>query len=175
MASRATHDTELPTHHPYAVREGTIDDLELYRDALYGALAWNPARTLPPRDHTLAHPDVRRYHHGWGRHGDIGVVATLDGASVGAAFCRLFTDDDHGHGYVDAETPELGIAVHDGHRGKGVGRMLLDVLAECARREGFAQLSLSVEKTNPARRLYERAGYTFASEDGEGVRMVKRL
>jgi ribosomal protein S18 acetylase RimI-like enzyme len=157
------------------IRDGTADDVSLVREALYRALAWNPQRVLPPIEHTMVHPDVARYHNGWGRAGDISVVAEIDGAPVGMAFCRTFTEDDHGHGYVDAETPELGIAVADGYRGGGIGARLLDALAERAHAAGFAQLSLSVEAANRARHLYERSGYAVHSLDGDGIRMVKRL
>jgi GNAT superfamily N-acetyltransferase len=69
----------------------------------------------------MEHPDAAIYHRDWGRHGDLGVIATEDGEVVGVAYCRLFTDDDHGHGYVDAATPEIAIAVREGRRGEGIG------------------------------------------------------
>jgi ribosomal protein S18 acetylase RimI-like enzyme len=40
---------------------------------------------------------------------------------------------------------------------------------------GFTRLSLSVDALNPARRLYERAGYREVSADEDGVRMVLDL
>src|SRR5207248_2962833 len=110
------------------------------------------------------------------RHGDLGVIATDDGEVVGVAYCRLFTDAEHGHGYVDAATPELAIAVRDGRRGEGIGARLLQELADLARLEGVSQLSLSVERENPARRLYERSGYREIGEDpGGGVLMLLEL
>jgi GNAT superfamily N-acetyltransferase len=159
----------------FSIRDGTIDDLPVIKQTLYGALAWNPARVLPPLDHLMVHPEVIRYHRDWGRAGDLAVIAESDGLPIGAAYCRLFTNDDHGHGYVDPATPELAIAVFDGHRGRGVGAALLVALEDRARTVGIAQISLSVDSENPAGRLYARAGYREVYRDAEGIRMVKQL
>jgi ribosomal protein S18 acetylase RimI-like enzyme len=159
----------------FAFRDAGASDVEHVRWALYTALAWNPDRQLPPLETTLDHPEAARYHRDWGRAGDVGVIATCDGAAVGVAYCRLFTDSDHGHGYVDAHTPEVAVAVADAHRGAGLGTRLLRELAEAARARGFTQLSLSVDEGNPALRLYERLGYRKVSTDDDGVRMVLDL
>lgn len=156
-------------------RRAGVDDLGHVKWALYTALAWNPRRGLPAPEATLQHPEALRYHRDWGRRGDLGVLALADGEVVGAAYCRLFTDDDHGHGYVDEATPEVAIAVRPDHRGLGVGGRLMRELAATARAEGFARLSLSVNADNPARRLYERLGYRDVSVDDDGVRMVLDL
>jgi len=74
------------------------------------ALVWNPDRELPPIDVTLEHDEAARYHRDWGRPGDLGIVAAADGGVVGVAYSRLFTHDDHGHGYLDDETPEVAVA-----------------------------------------------------------------
>jgi GNAT superfamily N-acetyltransferase len=121
------------------------------------------------------HPEAARYHRGWGRPGDLGVIASAADQVVAVAYCRLFTDDDHGYGYVDDETPEIAVAVRDGFRGRGLGAQLLTELAAAARAAGFRRLSLSVETANPARRLYERLGYRMVSVDGDAVRMVLDL
>ena len=142
-----------------AIRELSADDVELVRWALYTALAWDPARTLPPPAFTLEHPEARRYHEDWGRRGDLGVVATEHGEVVGVASCRLFTADDHGHGYVDDDTPEVAVAVREGDRGRGNGERLLTALADVATPRGCSRLSLSVDPGNRAIRLYERVGF----------------
>ena len=36
-----------------------------------------------------------------------------------------FHREDHGHGYVDDETPELAVAVWEGRRGEGTGTRLM--------------------------------------------------
>ena len=71
---------------------------------------------------TVEHPELARYHRGWGRPGDLGVVAERGGQVVGVVLCRLFTDDDHGHGYVHPETPEVAVAVAVELRGNGSAR-----------------------------------------------------
>lgn len=157
------------------LRQTSVDDLEHIQWALYTALAWNPQRELPPPELTLQHPEAARYHQGWGRPGDLGVLATLDDAVGGVAYCRLFTEDDHGHGYIDDDTPELAVAVHEDHRGRGLGALLMTELARVAHGAGFPRLSLSVDTENPARRLYERLSYRVHSVDEDGVRMVLDL
>ena len=122
---------------------------------LTGAWRSEPAewRTLGPDPHGA------RYTDGWGREGDAGVVAMGDGRPVGAAWYRLFSADEPGYGFLDEATPEVSIAVDPAFRGRGVGTALLDALCERARGDGLPALSLSVERDNPARRIYERRGF----------------
>jgi ribosomal protein S18 acetylase RimI-like enzyme len=150
-------------------------DIEHVKWALFEAVSWNPKRELPPFEVTLEHPELARYHRGWGRPGDLGVIATRGEEVVGVALCRLFTDDDHGHGYVDSATPEVAVAVARPARGSGLGTRLMEDLAAAARAAGFARLSLSVEHGNPAIRLYERLGYEEISSDEGGIRMLREL
>jgi ribosomal protein S18 acetylase RimI-like enzyme len=118
---------------------------------LYEAFAWRPGVSAPPCDDVLSWPDVAKYVDGWGRAGDIGVVADGD---AGAAWVRLFTDEDHGYGFVAAHVPELTIGVAKEARGRGVGTALLERLLS-----RIGPVSLSVETDNPAVRLYERFGF----------------
>jgi ribosomal protein S18 acetylase RimI-like enzyme len=50
-------------------------------------------------------------------------------------------------------------------RGSGLGSELLGALLDRARADGYAAISLSVEKDNPAVALYERHGFERVSED----------
>jgi GNAT superfamily N-acetyltransferase len=159
----------------YTLRPATDDDVGSIQRIVYEALSWNPERPLPPMEAIVAHPEFARYHGGWGRPGDAGVLAMSGGEVVAGAFCRLFTDDDHGHGYVDAATPEVAIAVWGLPRGKGIGSELIDTLHTMAAEAGHARLSLSIDTENPAIRLYERNGYVTESVDSGGTRMVVRL
>ena len=151
------------------------DDFDFLREMLYAALAWRPDVSLPPSELVLEHPQVVVFHRDWGREGDTALLAEEDGRRVGIVWYRFFTDEEHGEGFVDEQTPELAIAVVDGERGRGVGRRLLEAMHERARRDGLARISLSVDADNPAKRLYERLGYVdYEPEDGLG-RMVVDL
>jgi ankyrin repeat protein len=49
----------------------------------------------------------------------------VDDRVAGVAYCRLFSDGDHGHGYVDDCTPEVAVAACRNHRGRGLGEAVL--------------------------------------------------
>ena len=103
------------------------------------------------------------------------MITERDERTVGVAFCRVFTDDDHGHGYVDDETPEVGIAVAAEERGRGLGTRLIAELLALARAAGYERLSMSVDADNPSLRLCERLGCRELSRDESGVRLVMDL
>ena len=118
---------------------------------------------------------LTRYVDGWGRTGDVALIAA-DGANrTGAAWFRRFSDASPGYGFVDANTPELTIAVVPSMRRHGLGQQLLDALLEKAQTEGVAQVSLSVQKGSDAVAFYERNGFEAAGERGEALTMVRRL
>jgi GNAT superfamily N-acetyltransferase len=157
------------------LRELGPEDTGFLCKMLYEALFWTPRKERMPIELVLAHPLVSIFHEGWGRPGDAGLVAEVDGAAVGAAWYRLFTDAEHGEGFVDEQTPELAIAIVQGRRGEGIGRALLEAMADRARADGLERISLSVDEDNPARRLYARLGYA-EYEPGDGLgRMVLTL
>jgi len=114
---------------------------------------------------------LERYVAGWGRPGDSAFVAIDEFQPVGAAWYRLFRADNPGYGFVDEETPELSIAVVPSKRGTGLGSELLDALLERARADGYAAISLSVERDNPAVALYERHGFERVREDADSYTM----
>ena len=58
------------------------------------------------------------------------------------------------------------MAVSAAHRGKTIGRMLLEELIATARADTFPALSLSVSPLNPARHLYESFGFRKVGEAG---------
>jgi GNAT superfamily N-acetyltransferase len=138
-------------------------DVRFLTDMLRHAYYWQVGKD-PDRP-------VARYVRGWGRPGDAGVIAVEPSGPVGAAWYRLFAEQDAGFGFVDEQTPELTIAVVPARRGRGLGRELIEALLEQARRDGFPRVSLSVEPGSEQERYYARFGFAPV---GDGV-MVAEL
>ena len=113
----------------------------------------------------LPETSSERYLDGWGRRGDIGVIAEMAGAPCGAAWVRLFAPEERGDGVIARpDTPELAIGVEPAQRGRGTGEAMLRDLLRRAREAGYARIVLSVNPLNPARRLYERCGFVALPE-----------
>jgi GNAT superfamily N-acetyltransferase len=157
------------------IRDLRPDETAFLQDMLYAALAWRPDFELPPREWIMEHAQVAPFHKEWGRPGDTGLVADEDGTALGLAWYRFFTEDEHGEGFVDEATPEVAIAVADGHRGRGIGHALMEAAHARAREQGVARISLSVDPENPAKRLYARLGYVELAPDDEDGRMILDL
>lgn len=78
-------------------------------------------------------------------------VAEDAGEIVGA----VVTNDTHMRGY----TPEnllVYIATHEGHRGRGIGRALMERALDAV----HGSVALHVEPDNPAAHLYRKLGFT---------------
>ncbi|GJM27303.1 MAG: N-acetyltransferase [Phycisphaerae bacterium] len=143
-----------------SIRDASPHDTPFLKAMLYEAAYWRPGQPRPPIDTALADPELAKLLANWGNNGDVGVIAVSEDAEpIGAAWYRFWTDDHHSYGYVDAATPEIAIGVVHEWRGYGVGRALLEALIERARSANVGTLSLSVERDNPALRLYERMGF----------------
>lgn len=160
----------------YKIRLANADDVDFLRAMLYEAVCWRPNQPRPPLAAVLAEPELAKLLAGWGRQGDTGVVAVQeDGTPLGAAWYRFWTTANHSYGFVDAETPELGIAVSPHMRRKGIGTALLISLIEQARLANVARLSLSVEPENFSRRLYEKLGFKIFGVSGIAWTMLVEL
>jgi ribosomal protein S18 acetylase RimI-like enzyme len=148
-----------------SLRPLTSADLPFLGQMLFEAFFWRVDTPRPAYAEFAAHnAEFHKLISGWGRAGDAGVVAEAGGQPaayqpVGAAWYRLWTDEVHSYGYVDTQTPEIGIGVAAAWRGRGVGRALLQALLDTARKQGFAQVCLSLEVDNPALRLYQSEGF----------------
>ncbi len=153
------------------VVDATEDEGFLWK-MLYEAVHWGPEEVgpKPPPEELLSDARLRRYVAGWGGPDDCAVVArdAGSGREVGAAWYRIFAEDEPGYGFVDTDTPEIALAVDPSRRGVGVGGALLRTIMGSARANGFPAVSLSVHKSNhPALRLYEKSGFVRFRADGD--------
>jgi GNAT superfamily N-acetyltransferase len=137
------------------IRQAGPQDVRFLRDMLKHAYHWrlNEDPDLP----------VARYVNNWGRPGDAGLVA-WEAGPVGAAWYRLFPESAPGFGFVDAQTPELTIAL---------GGQLMEALLARAKEEGHTAVSLSAERGMT--KLYERFGFHSVEEKDGTVTMKAEL
>jgi ribosomal protein S18 acetylase RimI-like enzyme len=131
------------------------------QDALWHWLRialWDPPPAGLRPVEVLHLPAVRIYAENWGRPGDVGLVAQVDGQDAGACWLRLLPVGV-GLASVDARTPQLGIALDPAYQHQGHGRPLMRATLAAAARAGYRQVSLTVHPENPALHLYESCGF----------------
>jgi ribosomal protein S18 acetylase RimI-like enzyme len=121
----------------------------------------------PPKHELLNAPNIKKYSEGWGRKGDRSLIALTDNNPIGAVWYRLFSETNTGYGFVDSDTPELGIAINSEYRGQGIGRILMSEIIKQAEFDGYKSLSLSVNPENTsAVKLYEKLGFKYFGLSG---------
>lgn len=141
------------------IRASDFEKLAKYYFEFYDELKENPRLGLTLFDKKPSMLDEMSWFLGFlktCKSGDaVGLVAVKNGEIVG--FCE-----------VDRRKPTssvshrggLGITVKRGHRGSGIGTMLLKKMAERCRKIGFEVLELEVFVGNePAKHLYEKLGF----------------
>lgn len=94
----------------YYIRQINNNDIQFLWDMLYeirAARCLRERKESPSRE-ILKTPELAKYVQNWGRTGDAGFVAISSDnqTRMGAAWYRLFREDNKGYGYVDSETPE---------------------------------------------------------------------
>jgi ribosomal protein S18 acetylase RimI-like enzyme len=157
------------------IRPLVASDQAILWDIFHIALWDPPPAPLRPRE-VLDHPEVRIYAEDWGlREGDLGVAGELPGRElpIGAVWMRLLTGG-RGLGYIDDETPQLGIGLFPEYQRKGYGGQLLRAALEAARAR-YRQVSLTVHPQNPAQELYRRCGFVQVDERRSYLVMVRDL
>jgi len=153
------------------IREIKHEDYPVLEDFLYRGIYVPPGAEALPRS-VIHKPEIYVYIDGFGeKSGDCGVVMESDGKAVGAAWARIIP----AYGHIDDDTPELAVSVLPEYRGQGIGTTMLNRLFELLRKRGYKQTSLSVQKANPAARLYIRLGYKVLCENEEDWIMVRQL
>ena len=150
------------------IREIRPEERGLLREFLYQAIYLPKGMEPPPRS-MIDLPELHVYIADFGTQpGDHCMVAEAEGKVVGAAWCRIMED----YGHIDNDTPSLAISLLPEYRGQGTGTQLLNGLLLLLRENGYRQVSLSVQKENPALRLYQRMGFRIVAEKGTEYLMI---
>ena len=150
------------------IREIRPEEHDLLREFLYQAI-YLPEGVEPPPRSVVDLPELQIYIADFGtRPGDRCLVAEAEGKVAGAAWCRIMVD----YGHIDNDTPSLAISLLPEYRGLGIGAQLLNALLLLLQENGCRRASLSVQKENPALRLYQRAGFRILAEKGTEYLML---
>ena len=151
----------------YVIRAMRPAEYPLLEDFLYEAI-FVPEGFEGEVPRSIVHddPKCRAAFEGFGTlPDDRAVVAEDGGVVVGACWAR--TTDEYGH--IDSETPSFSISLYQTYRGRGIGSALMRCMLDELRAAGYARASLSVQKENPALRLYERQGFRIVGDGAERV------
>lgn len=126
-----------------------------------------PPGVMPPPRKVVELPELQPYIADFGKDGDFCLCAVQGTQVIGAAWCRYL----QGYGSVE-DMPELAVSLLPSFRGKGIGTVLLEKFLEEIKQRNLPGISLSVQKENPAHRLYERLGFEIVREQADTWVMV---
>jgi len=149
-------------------------DYPFLREMLYVAIFVPPGKEPYPHS-ILDLPDIAKYVEDWGKPGDFGLILQINGESIGVVWGRLYTENNKSYGFVDADTPEMTIAVKSDYQNRGLGTQLMKAFFKVAKEKGFKALSLSVDQRNRAVQLYKRLGFEIVNKPGTDYTMLKKI
>ena len=155
-------------------RNLTVGDYPVLREMFYLSL-FVPDGEEPHPETVIDLPELAKYIDGIGREGDFGFLCLDDTIAIGAIWGRIFDEHNRGYGFVDEQTPELGMAVIPEYRNRGIGQRLLTLFLQDAKERGHRAVSLSVDKRNRAKNLYNRAGFVIVKETEVDYVMMRKL
>ncbi len=149
-------------------RQIRINETPLLDDFLYEAIFIPDGVAAPPKS-IIENEDLQVYVKDFGKQPDDRcLVAECDGKVVGAAWTRVMND----YGHIADGIPSLAMSLYKEYRHKGIGTELLVRLLQLLREDGYMQVSLSVQKTNYAVRMYRKVGFEVLKETDEEYIMV---
>lgn len=138
------------------LRQACVADLPaIYRGEEHYIRSWEPDHEAQWRSH------LERHLTNWVKNFDRFTVAVIGENLAGYS---MWAPE---HGYAELCT----ISVNQGHRRIGVGTALVDAYVQEAAMQGFTHLRLSVRPDNPARFMYQKAGF-FCSGTGANDYLV---
>lgn len=142
------------------LRPALVTDLpSIYRGEMGYIQQWEPAHMVGWRR------QMERHLTRWVDNFERMTIAMWDGQLAG--YSLWAAEDDS----AELSTINVGAAF----RRQGIGRVLLDAYVLAAGRAGFTRWRLSVHPNNPARRLYEGAGFVCVGTGSNGYLRYVRV
>jgi ribosomal protein S18 acetylase RimI-like enzyme len=152
------------------IREIKPTEYSFLNEMLYQAIFVADKKIVLARE-IIEQPDLIKYIQDFGKTGDFCLVAEQYGKLLGAIWIRFIK----GYGFVDNETPELSIAVLNGHRGNGIGKQLLTVMIDKLKDRQLKRVSLSVDRENFAYGFYKKHGFVDYLASEKSIIMTKKM
>lgn len=153
------------------IRPIEANEIPLLTDFLYEAI-FQPGDKPKVSRTVLQNPMIWAYVDNFGKQmEDVCHVALVDGLIVGAVWSRPGCS----YGKVDDVTPELAISLYPEYQGRGIGSRMLAFHLERLAKSGCERISLSVDKTNYALRMYRNFGFEIISERKHDYLMLKNI
>ena len=151
------------------------EEYQFLEEMLYEALFVPPGQPKFPKS-IIENPDIKKYIENWNQQeDDLAIIGVKNDELIGAIWGRKFKKEKKGYGFIDEHTPEISMAVRLEYRNQGIGTSLINQIENRYLEIGISKLSLSVDKLNPAKNLYERCGYTLFEEQETAITMFKQI
>ena len=131
------------------------EEFPLLADFLYDAI-YRSDPSSPLLRQIVEHPSLRIYIADFGTlPDDRCLVAQAEGHVVGMVWVRCI----RAYGYIGEGIPEFVLSVAAPCRGQDIGTRLMREMLQRLSAAGYPEASLSVQRRNPAVRLYRRLGF----------------
>ncbi|BES63887.1 hypothetical protein SANA_03260 [Gottschalkiaceae bacterium SANA] len=154
------------------LRERQESDQSFMEEMLYEAIYVHEGERPDPS--IIEDPKLARYIN-FGQEKEMCMIAEdSEDMAVGACWLHWFPKENPGYGFTHEEVPELSISILPEYRGQGIGTKMINAIIE-KMPEGSFGISLSVDRRNPAIRLYKRLGFRSIKEDGVSLVMLLKF
>ena len=152
----------------YTIRKMQKQEYPLLDNFLYEAI-FVPEGIEPPPKTIITSPELQIYVERFGElKDDWGLAAEVGDKIIGAVWVRIMND----YGHIDDETPSLAISLYKEYRGFGIGTAMMKEILALLKAHGYSRVSLSVQKTNYAVKLYLTVGFEIVRENEDEYIMI---
>ncbi len=157
----------------YEIRKLKINEIPLLEDFLYEAISQRGEENILSKK-IINEPKLKIYIENFGKSDDY-CLFDIEGKVVGAVWCRIFSGEIKGFGYIDEQTPEFAISLYKDYRNMGIGTSLMKNMLKLLKEQGYKKTSLAVQKDNYAVEMYEKVGFKVEKELDEEYLMICKL